>query len=126
VILNGTDEDVEQLKTKMQERRRKAKEEKKAKKRTSNGTATITSPSEESTSAPKKKSKLDTKPSTSKTSKPGTSGQSSTLKVPELSKFKTVAEDPKASKTYKSLFTSGAPERPAHLKAHWVTFRGRP
>lgn len=39
-----------------------------------------------------------------------------------LSSYSTVAEDPKARKAYKSLFNSGAAEKPREKTAHWVTF----
>ncbi|KAK3743697.1 hypothetical protein QZH41_002842 [Actinostola sp. cb2023] len=44
------------------------------------------------------------------------------MSLPKLSKYKTVAEDPSASKVYKSLFASSSKERPDHLKSNWVTY----
>lgn len=39
-----------------------------------------------------------------------------------VSSYKTVADDPSARHAYKSLFNSGAKERPKDQSAHWVTF----
>ena len=40
----------------------------------------------------------------------------------QSSRFKTVAQDPKASKTLKSLFSSSARPRDKKESAHWVTY----
>lgn len=139
VVLNGSEEEVTTMKSRMDERRQKSKLEKKAKR--SKATETVTNNGESSASSsnggssstsgserPFKKPKLDSSSSsyTSTSKVPGkVNGASSTVnvKVPELSKYKTVAEDPNASKVYKSLFASGNKERPKHLKSNWVTFR---
>ncbi len=39
-----------------------------------------------------------------------------------VNSYKSVAEDPSARSAYKSLFNSGAKERPKEQSAHWVTF----
>lgn len=141
VVLNGSEEEVTTMKLRMEERRQKAKLEKKAKRSKAAETVTTTGECSASSSngdsspasgleRPNKKLKLDSSStcssSTSTSKLPGkVNGASSTLnvKVPELSKYKTVAEDPTASKVYKSLFASGNKERPKHLKSNWVTFR---
>ena len=138
IVLNGSEEEVTTMKSRMEERRQKAKLEKKAKRSKAaetvitNGECSVSSSNGASSSTlqerPFKKPKLDSSSSssTSASKLPGkVNGASSTLnvKVPELSKYKTVAEDPNASKVYKSLFASGNKERPKHLKSNWVTFR---
>ena len=40
----------------------------------------------------------------------------------EVNAFKTVAEDPAARSTYKSLFNSGNEARPKEITSNWVTF----
>ena len=138
IVLNGSEEEVTTMKSRMEERRQKAKLEKKAKRSKAaetvitNGECSVSSSNGASSSTsqerPFKKPKLDSSSSssTSASKLPGkVNGASSTLnvKVPELSKYKTVAEDPNASKVCKSLFASGNKERPKHLKSNWVTFR---
>lgn len=164
VIINGSEEEFETMKSKMLERRQKAKLEKKSKK--SKVTATITSetsssapgpsmsqaekvfkhPGTSESEIPTKKARIDSVPqvngaaSSSKTastssSKVGSTSSSKTektkskgkdpkvnMKIPELSKYKTVAEDPNASKVYKSLFASGHEKRPERLKSNWVAY----
>lgn len=132
IVLNSCEDELGTMKTRMEERRQKAKLEKKLKRSkvaaTSNGetSGNMSNDSNGTSSSekPPKKAKLDTSNCANKLSGK-TNGASSTVnvKVPELSKYKTVAEDPSASKVFKSLFTSGNKDRPKHLKSNWVTFR---
>ena len=130
VVLNGCEEEVTTMKKRMDERRKKAKLEKKLKRSKVSETATsneessgnMSNGSNVSTGSdyPSKKAKLDCT-STSKAKGNGSSAVVN-VKVPEISKYKTVAEDPNASKVFKSLFTSGKKDRPKHLKSNWVTY----
>lgn len=141
VVINGSEEEVSSMREKMEERRQKSKLEKKAKK-TKISEATISTNGESSSSScngesskdgpekPAKRAKTEYMPSTSRAGASdvkatgaklnGTS--SSKEKIPELSKHKTVAEDPKASKVFKSLFSSSHKDRPKHLQSNWVTY----
>lgn len=124
VILNGTDEEVDALKVKMEARQARLKAEKKSKK---NGKAesTVTKESEE-------KEKPNDAPSTSKNnSKPSTSklimkrtSEKKPIEDPVFKKTKlnySVAKDPKASEVFKSLFTSHKSAEKQE-KAHWITY----
>ncbi|EDO43076.1 predicted protein [Nematostella vectensis] len=131
VVINGSEDEVEIMKEKMNARRLKAKQEKKAKKAPKSAeTTTSASPSAgpSKPEIPFKKPKLDSKPgvngasSRSVSSKKGKSPKVNVTIPTELSKYKTVAEDPNASKVYKSLFASGHEKRPEHLKSNWVTY----
>lgn len=148
VVINGSEEDLQMMKINMAERRQKAKLEKKTKKSKSSSITTSTSTSvphsDPSTSkvngckhtttdddqVPSKKQKIDSKPQMN-----GAAGTSSKLEgkgkgkqpkinmsIPSLPKYKTVAEDPSASKVYKSLFASSNKDRPDHLKSNWVAY----
>lgn len=159
VIINGSEEEFETMKSKMLERRQKAKLDKKSRK--SKATSTVTSEASSSTPGPStsqadkvfkhpstteseiptKKAKVDSMPQvngaagSASSSKTGSASSSKTgktkskgkhpkinMKIPELSKYKTVAEDPSVSKVYKSLFASGHEERPDRLKSNWVAY----
>ena len=140
VVLNGQEEEVTGLRMKMEEKRMKLKMEKKAKKTKASETLTSTAASSsngessaesgEGTSGKRlaKRPKLDPQ---AQSAANGSSkviaaekGQSETkVKLPQLSKYKNVAEDPNASKVFKSLFSSGAKEWPKHLQSNWVTHR---
>lgn len=142
VVVNGSEEEFESMKSNMAERRLKAKMEKKSKKKSSS-TATTTSstngtfvkpsaPNSTGTKTdlpsdvPTKKLKTDSKPQVNAAS--STSGQGKgkkpkiNMSLPKLSSYETVAEDPKASKVYKSLFASSNKDRPDHLKSNWVAY----
>ena len=140
VIINGSEE-VVSMRAKMEGRRQKTKLEKKAKKTKISETLTSTigessgsslngSSGEDGPEKPAKRAKTDHMPSTSgsKSSDVKVSGAKingaalSKGKLPELSKHKTVAEDPKASKVFKSLFSSSRKDRPKHLQSNWVTY----
>ncbi|XP_055376596.1 replication termination factor 2 [Condylostylus longicornis] len=121
VILNGTDEEIDQMREKMISRiaKRKTKKNKKA-------VDTTKSESEEY-------SEKTSKPSTSVLDSNKLSKKIETQKRngelldkmadPEMKKLKTesVAKDPKASEVYKSLFTSHRSEKQQD-RAHWVTY----
>jgi len=109
IVINGTDEEMEELRHRMDERRAKAKEMKKNRKRKACETKT----SDESHSQEKQMKDM---PSTS-----GASTSKSSKPIDKSSKEYSVAKDPNASETYKSLFTShkSAKDKPT---AHWVTF----
>lgn len=137
VVINGNEEEVSAMRAKMEERRQKTKMEKKAKKTKMSVTATSTngasslnnSLNDESSidgpEKPAKRTKTEHMPSSSSAVANGgkvTGASSSKGKIPELSKNKTVAEDPKASKVFKSLFSSSHKDRPKHLQSNWVTY----
>lgn len=143
IILNGKEEEAASLRRGMEDKRMKTKMERKAKKSKAQSKETSSSTSsngeisqgnhDESlpsgTDRPAKKPRLAPQPpaaSTSSGSKEKVAGKGlseTSLKLPELSKYKSVAEDPNASKVFKSLFSSGAEKRPQHLQSNWVTHR---
>lgn len=147
VVINGSEEDLELMKSNMTERRQKAKLEKKSKKNKTSSTVTSTvttnglplsepstissdtqaskSQSNESDAVPSKKLKVDSRPQMNgaASSKTGKGKQPKiNMNIPKLSNYNTVAEDPKASKVYKSLFSSSNKDRPDHLKSNWVAY----
>lgn len=135
VVINGAEDDVVKLQERMLARREKNKKLKKSKR--ANG--------EELVGAPKdsKKSKLDASDSVSQTksstlksdakvkqvkpksSSTVTKAESSSNGETTLaySKYKSVAENPGASKVFKSLFSSSHKEKPGQSKPHWVTYQ---
>ena len=141
VVINGSEEEVGKMRAKMEERRQKSKLEKKSKKTKMSETTTSTNGESSSSSSngesskdgpgkPAKRAKIEHMPSSSgaaasdiKVSGAKLNGTSSPKgKFPELSKHKSVAEDPKASKVFKSLFSSSHKDRPKHLQSNWVTY----
>lgn len=141
VVINGSKEELGKMRAKMEERRQKSKLEKKAKKTKISETVTSTNGESSSSSSrgespkdgpekPAKRPKMEHTSSTSgaaasdvKVSGAKLNGASSLKgKIPELSKHKSVAEDPKASKVFKSLFSSSHKDRPKHLQSNWVTY----
>ncbi|XP_027200184.2 replication termination factor 2 [Dermatophagoides pteronyssinus] len=116
IVLNGDDDEIEDLKNRMTIRRNKVKEEKKRKRTINN---------EDSTNGKAKMAKSD------EHSVAGTSTDTTTTTVVKTSSLSVLSEkaskkysvkkDPNATEAYKSLFTShdSAKNRP---KAHWVTF----
>ena len=141
VIINGSEDDVTKMQERMFGRRQKAKLEKKSKKsKRVNGDILDADPKDS------KKSRIDTssvntqsassslkseskiKPQKSK----ATSSSSTTTKAESssngdttlaYSKYKSVAENPEASKVFKSLFSSSHKEKPGQAKPHWVTYQ---
>lgn len=114
IVINGTEEEVEELKTRMLARRSKAKEDKK-KKRKLEG--------DEKEKNPRKELKTTESSSSSSHVPVSSNVKTSSMSVlqEKASKGYSVSKDPSASETYKSLFTTheSAKNRP---KAHWVTF----
>ena len=113
IVLNGSEEEVKMLETKMAERRLKAKQDKKNKRKLSS----------KDIPSGRKEQKIE-----ESTSVPSTSASTSNVKTSSLtllsdksSKQYSVNKDSNASEVYKSLFTTheSAKNRP---KAHWVTF----
>lgn len=147
IVINGNEEDLQMMKINMAERRQKAKLDKKTKKSKTLSSTTSMSTSvplcEPSTSkvnghkhitttddqAPSKKQKIESTPqlngaATGTSSKAVGKGKQPkiNMSIPSLPKYKTVAEDPSASKVYKSLFASSNKDRPDHLKSNWVAY----
>lgn len=135
VVLNGKEEEVVSFRKRMEEKRMRLRMERKSKKSKMSETTTLSSASSSGESSPgshtgadrpSKKPKLELQSSASasgsiKAKAAGANLSETNLKLPELSKYKTVAEDPKASKVFKSLFSSGAKKRPKHLLSNWVS-----
>lgn len=141
VVINGSEDEMSSMRVKMEERRQKAKLEKKAKKTKFSETKTAANGESSGNSVngeslkdgpekPAKRAKTEDLPSTSGTASTNVKisgaklngATSSKGKLSELSKHKTVAEDPKASKVFKSLFSSSHKDRPKHLQSNWVTY----
>uniref|UniRef100_A0A182JQI2 Replication termination factor 2 n=1 Tax=Anopheles christyi TaxID=43041 RepID=A0A182JQI2_9DIPT len=105
VILNGTEDEIEQMRVKMEARNARAKSEKKAKlEKKANGEGS----SKAKPMVPNKRALISDK-----------IGED-----PVFKKSKddySVAKDPKASAVYKSLFTSHESEKD-QKRAHWVTY----
>lgn len=139
VVLNGTEEDMDLMRTRMEARvarlkaEKKAKADKKAKsKEQQNVTATVTASTSEKDTAEAGPSKPVTmgKPSGSGASlKPIIPNKRALIsdKIGDDPTFKkskqdySVAKDPKATAVYKSLFTSHDSEKDQQ-RAHWVTY----
>lgn len=138
IVLNGTDEDVEALKVKMEARQARIKAEKKLKKssKASGDDAGKESKekSKESSSLPSMSTNGVIKPSTSTNgvTKPSASTSKlavkrtngSTIEDPDFKKTKlnySVAKDPKATEVFKSLFTTHKSAEKQN-KAHWITY----
>lgn len=135
VVINGTEDDVIKLRERMLARREKSKKLKKSKR--ANGGELDGAPKDS------KKSKLDASDSVSQTKsstlksdakvKQVKPKSSSTVTKAEsssnggttlaYSKYKSVAENPGASKVFKSLFSSSHKEKPGQSKPHWVTYQ---
>ncbi|XP_072045981.1 replication termination factor 2-like [Amphiura filiformis] len=141
IILNGSDEDVEQLRTKMDERRARAKAEKKSKKAqkrkleepSTSSTATNGETSSQNdkngltngkTTGSKSTNGSASSSSSSTSSKTLANGSTSTSGKPTNGKaangYTNKEFDPKKSKVYKSLFLSK--EDKDKQGAHWVTY----
>ncbi|XP_058121743.1 replication termination factor 2 isoform X2 [Anopheles ziemanni] len=126
IVLNGTEDDIDQMRVKMEARNarlkleKKSKAEKKSKSKEVAPPATVTS-AEASGSAEARSSKSSLKPAV-----PNKRALISD-KIGEDPVFKkskddySVAKDPKASDVYKSLFTSHESEKD-QKRAHWVTY----
>ncbi|UYV70676.1 RTFDC1 [Cordylochernes scorpioides] len=124
ITLNPNEEDRERMEKQMKERREKNKLAKKSKKQKAeetvvNGNAKKMKLEEPSTSNGKTSTKnLDDKPSQKNDSKINLSTK---IIIPEKAKADySVAKDPKASETLKSLFTTHHTAK-VKVKQHWVT-----
>lgn len=104
VLLNGTEEETEQNRARMDERRAKAKAEKKAKKRQKEDSAISSDTAKQAKKVEFKAPKSVSVNKEAKSAKP---------KV-------TIQEDPNSSKVFKSLFTTSKAAK-EQKKGHWVT-----
>lgn len=130
VILNGNDEDVDLMRTKMEARVARMKAAKKDKKSKVKTEETATVVKEEGPSTSKTKLETSTKPKALLTLKPTISAVKREIVLDPLSsdpnskkvkKDYSIASDPKATEVFKSLFTSHESEQKQD-RAHWVTF----
>lgn len=147
IVLNGTEEDIDQMRTKMEARNarlkleKKAKADKKSKSKEVVPSATVTSAQAPGSAEASSSGLTDKKlvaPTATKANGEGSSKSSLKPAVPnkralisdkigEDPVFKkskddySVAKDPKASDVYKSLFTSHESEKD-QKRAHWVTY----
>ena len=141
VVLNGNDEDMNKMSERMEKRRLKAKMEKKMKKSgkekhgKSQSVDNFKTPNSVDESVSKvKDGKIYKHPASikqnleqdipSKRSKVGDQSAKITSQSGSALKYKTVAEDPSASKVYKSLFTSSETHknRSKDKTSNWVTY----
>jgi hypothetical protein len=135
ILINGTKEEIDELRERMELRHSKTKMEKKARKRdhaaaVANGTldepAVNSKKQKEAKSDSRQNGVIKSAADTARES--GNSGLGSgavaeaRAALKQSSQFKTVAQDPKASKTLKSLFSSSARPRDKEESAHWVTY----
>ncbi|XP_067679268.1 replication termination factor 2-like [Haliotis asinina] len=125
VVINGTEEDYDEMKTRMEARRLKAKMEKKAKKAEKHKVET--SQTVEEASSSKRVRIVEPTKVESGTSKLTNGLKDARSKITngnveeKTAKVKSIQEDPTASKAFKSLFTSSDKAR-NQPKGHWVTF----
>ncbi|XP_062506169.1 replication termination factor 2-like isoform X2 [Corticium candelabrum] len=134
IAINGSKEEMEELRKKMDFRRAQAKMEKKGQKGKKRERAEAAVKSEQLDNPCSKSKKIKSSTKQNGTVKPTSvtmSGNSdlglgtvaeARAALKQSSHFKTVAEDPKASKTLKSLFSSSAKPRDKDDSAHWVTY----
>ncbi|XP_006881717.1 PREDICTED: protein RTF2 homolog isoform X1 [Elephantulus edwardii] len=134
IVLNGTKEDVERLKTRMEERRQKAKLGKKTKKPKATETASKSDVPEEPAGPSDVKTRKPGEPSLDSREKIGSSApkstggsaenglESGTLTLPGPGLPKRSIADSEESEAYKSLFTThSSAKRSKEESAHWVT-----
>jgi len=128
IVLNGSDDEVSELKTKMTERRAKSKSDKKGKKRKTDVTNVTESKVEvtlEKQAGTSKQAHFESKPGSisagpsrsSKTTKVSTDA----LLTDKAKSGYSIANDANATETYKSLFTTHKTAQ-NRKKAHWVTY----
>ena len=131
IVMNGSPEEVEDLRLSMEERRSRAKQDKKKSKKRGKEIDTDTA-GHDAAVISKKKKPQDTDPvattsndmskkSSSSSSSSTTKASTSCLLTEKARSDYSVAKDPNASESYKSLFTthSSAKNKP---KGNWVTF----
>lgn len=122
VILNGTDEDLDLMTTRMEARIARLKAEKKEKKNNKKIEETATTSNEATTS--KSNGKI---PFTLKPTLPASKREllldplASDPNSKKVKKDYSVAADPKATSVYKSIFTSHESEKKQE-RAHWITY----
>ncbi|XP_055613169.1 replication termination factor 2 [Uranotaenia lowii] len=139
VVLNGSEEDVDQMRVRMEARTARLKAEKKAKsdKKAVSKTATSEAGKPESCPGKDEQQPGPSQPANVSNSKPGISSAAKSIvpnkralisdvigEDPTFKKSKkdySVAKDPKASSVYKSIFTSHDSEKD-QKRAHWVTY----
>jgi len=132
VILNGNDQEVDLMRSKMEARTARQKAAKKDKKSKKQATATIVSEQIEQQCIPSTSDKSEVLPSKLSVSskvlhKPFLKREApcNTMIDPAIKKLKdgsfSVAEDKSKSEVYKSLFTSHKSEQD-QSRAHWVTY----
>ena len=125
IVLNGSDDEVSELKAKMIERRAKAKSDKKGKKRKVDGTNATESRVDAALEAgTSKQARSESKSNvstelgrSSKTTKVSTDA----LLTDKAKSGYSIAKDVNATETYKSLFTTHKSAQ-NRKKAHWVTY----
>ena len=129
VVLNGNEKDVERLELLMEARRLKAKQAKKSKKdATSKNVSTldVNDKKRAATELPDDVNNKTTVASKKIKDKHTWSSDTKRVQKPEtdLPNNKTVAQDPKATKVYKNLFTSSekAKGRSKDKVSNWVTY----
>lgn len=128
VILNGTDEEIEEMKIKMEIRVAKRKTKKQKKEKEVKAEVEVSEPEKSQNVQPSTSEASTSKPSTSKKTavapKRPLPSKDIELQDPEIKKLKTdfsVSKDPKATEVFKSLFTSHKSEQDQD-RAHWVTY----
>lgn len=127
VVLNGTDDEIEEMRMKMDIRvaKRKTKKQKKDKEVKVEVEAELETT--KNNEQPSTSEASTSKPSTSKKLVPTkrlVAAKDTELQDPEIKKLKTdfsVSKNPKATEVFKSLFTSHKSEQEQD-RAHWVTY----
>lgn len=114
IVINGSDDDVDDLRARMKSRQLLAKQERKAKKKKLDSSG-----ASDAEFVVSKKQKLSAPSASSSLSNGVTASQAKSGGVPSTSK--SIAADPNASKTYKSLFTSSDKAK-NQQQAHWITY----
>lgn len=122
VILNGTDEDVDLMTTKMEARVARLKAEKKEKKNKTKVEETVVKEEPGTSKISKPKTQFTFKPSVSANKREllldplGSDPNSKKVK-----KDYSIAQDPKATEVFKSLFTTHESDKKQE-RAHWITY----
>ena len=124
IVLNGGESDIERQKLSMEARRQKAKHAKKSRRLAQQGQISQNGQKNDNNKRPI--SDKSDAPSSSKRSKNVTSHITTQTRTIESKDLKKVEKglDPKSTKVYKSLFTSGngGKEKLKDKTAHWVTY----
>lgn len=129
VVLNGTKEEVEKLRAKMEERRSKAKAKKSKKSKAAETVSTVSEPKDDSQSAPVGAaggSSLQNGGESSHSAVAGPSGSSSSSKGSKLSSSsatkRSIQSMEEKSEAFKSLFTThSSAKRSKEQTSNWVT-----